>query len=293
VGNVSEGRDMDKLRVLAQAAGPSLLDVHADADHHRSVFTLAGPGSHDAVEGARALAVAVAHYVTLVGHAGEHPRFGSLDVVPFVALGGTNVEREQAAEEARSFARWWSDAYGVPTFLYDDADERKRDLPHARTHGFRSRKPDFGPPEPHPILGATAVGARRPLVAVNCILVARDVVIARQIARAMREQTGGMEGVRALGFFLPEISRAQVSMNLVNLDRTGIQDACLHVRELAQKARTDVAAVELVGLLPRRELDRCSDEFLQWSRIDADATIEARIGLGPRWWPGDPPPKAL
>jgi len=84
-----------------------------------------------------------------------------------------------------------------------------------------------------------------------------------------------------------------VSMNLFDLDHTGVQDACLHVRNLARRYGTDVAAVELVGLVPRRELDRCSDEFLQWSRIDADVTIEARIGKGPRWWPGDPEPSPL
>jgi glutamate formiminotransferase len=78
-------------------------------------------------------------------------------------------------------------------------------------------------------------------------------------------------------------------MNLTEIDRTGVQDACLHVRDLAQKLGTDAASVELVGLVPRRELDRCSDDFLCWSRIDASSTIEARVGHGPRWWPGDPP----
>ena len=294
VANVSEGRDMEKLRALALACGDALIDVHADADHNRSVFTLAGPGALEAVEGVKGLAVAVAHWITIVGHTGEHPSFGALDVVPFVALGGTNAERAQAAHEARTFASWWSQAYAVPTFLYDDADRENRDLPHVRTHAFKSRKPDFGPEEPHPILGATAVGARRPLIAVNCVLVSRDVADARRIARMIREASpGGLRGVRALGFYLPDVRRAQVSMNLVDIDRTGIQDACLHARQLAKKAGTDIASVELVGLIPRRELDRCSDDFLQWSRIDATSTIEARIGHGPRWWPGDPDPEPI
>ena len=94
---------MEKLRALAEACGPSLVDVHADADHHRSVFTLAGPGARDACDGARALAAAVAEHLTIVDHSGEHPRFGALDVVPFVALGGTNAERASAAEAARAF----------------------------------------------------------------------------------------------------------------------------------------------------------------------------------------------
>jgi glutamate formiminotransferase len=293
VANVSEGRDMDVLREIAEACGPSLVDVHADGDHHRSVFTLAGPGQRDACEGARALAAAVAGRLTITEHEGEHPRFGALDVVPFVALGGTNIENTQAAQEARAFGAWWSDNYDVPVFLYDEADPERRDLPHARSHGFKSRPPSFGPSAPHPTLGATAVGARRVLVAINCALVTRDVAIARRIARGLRQRDGGLPGVRALGFFLREVRRAQVSMNLTDLDRTGMQDACLTVRAMAQRLGTDVASVELVGLVPRRELDRCSDDFLTWSRIDATSTIEARVGHGPRWWPGDPLPDPL
>jgi glutamate formiminotransferase len=240
----------------------------------------------------RALATAVPEHLSMVGHEGEHPRFGVLDVVPFVALGGTKAEREIAAEEARAFGRWWAESHQVPVFLYDDADPDGRDLPHARTHGFKTRAPDYGPGAPHPRLGATAVGARRPLVAINCVLVTRDVVVARQIARRMRERDGGLRGVRALGFFLPDARRAQVSMNLTEIDRTGVQDACLHVRELARSLGTDVASVELVGLLPRAELGRCSDDFLQWSGIDATSSIEARIGHGPRQLPGDAPAPA-
>ena len=291
VANVSEGRDMDRLGVIARACGPSLVDVHADRDHHRSVFTLAGPGSRDAVGAARLLAAAVAEQCSIVAHEGEHPRFGALDVVPFVALGGTRVEREQAGQHAREFARWWAEEFAVPVFLYDDADPEHRHLPSARASGFRHRAPDFGPGEPHPRLGATAVGARRPLVAVNCVLVSRDVSVARRIAREMRESSGGLPAVRALGFFLADGGRAQVSMNLVDLERTGVQDACLHVRERAIAHGTDVAGVELVGLIPGWDLDRCTDDFLQWSRLDAESTIEVRVGKEPRWWPGDPLPE--
>ncbi len=291
--NVSEGRDMKRLLTIARACGPSLIDVHSDPDHHRSVFTLAGPGSRDAVAGARALAAAVAEQCSITEHEGEHPRFGALDVVPFVALGGTKAERAQAAEEARAFGEWWAREFAVPVFLYDDADPEGRDLPNARSTSFRSRSPDFGPDEPHKRLGATAVGARRPLVACNCVLISRDISVARLIARDMRESSGGLRGVRALGFYLADVNRAQVSMNLVELERTGVQDACLHVRDLARRHGTDVASVELVGLIPGRDLDRCTDDFLQWSRLDAESTIEVRVGNGPRWWPGDPLPQPL
>lgn len=277
VPNVSEGRDERTLGALDAACGQSLLDRHADVDHHRSVFTLAGPGTRDAEIAVRQLARAVARHVDVREHAGEHPRIGALDVVPFVALGPTNAEHELAVDAAHSFARWWSAAYEVPCFMYDDAHPDHRDLPEVRRVAFRIHRPDYGPDAPHPTLGATAVAARKPLVAINCLLLAHDVEIARRIARAVRESSGGLRGVRALGFHLAAEDRAQVSLNLVDLDRTGLQDAVLHVRELARDAHTDVIRVELVGLVPRRELDRCSEEFLQWSRLDGTQTIEAKI----------------
>jgi glutamate formiminotransferase / 5-formyltetrahydrofolate cyclo-ligase len=287
VVNVSEGRDIEALRRVADACGESLVDVHTDADHNRSVFTLAGPGPHDAAGAVRDLAGAVAANISIIEHEGVHPRIGALDVVPFVALGGTKAEAAQAGTRAREFGQWWAETFAVPVFFYDDADPGGRDLPHIRRHGFKNRKPDFGPDAPHPVLGATAVGARKPLVAINVLLVTRDVAVARRIAREIREQDGGLPGVRALGLMLESQGRPQVSMNLVDLDRTGIEDACLDVRELARRERTDVASVEVVGLVPRRDLDRCSDEFLTWANIDGTASIEARIGRGPRQLPGD------
>jgi glutamate formiminotransferase len=278
--NVSEGRDPEVLTALVAACGASLLDWHADVDHHRSVFTLAGPGPRDAEVASRMLARAVARHVDLTRHRGEHPRLGALDVVPFVALGSTTAERAQAVEAAHSFARWWSSAHQVPCFMYDDADPDARDLPTIRRTAFKLARPDYGPSLTHHTLGATAVGARRPLIAVNCVLMSDDSTIANQIVRRTRESTGGLPGVRALAFHLDEDARMQVSMNLVDLDRTGLEEAVLHVRELARRAHTDVASVELVGLAPRRELDRCSADFLRWAQIPTDAAIEARIALG-------------
>jgi glutamate formiminotransferase len=285
VANVSEGRDFAGLRTLAGSCGDSLVDVHADPDHHRSVFTLAGPGAHAATAAARDLAGAVAANVSIDGHDGVHPFLGALDVVPFVALGGTLAERNLAAEAAREFGQWWAETSGVPVFLYDDADAKGHDLPSTRRHAFGSRPPDFGPAQPHPTLGATAVGARKPLVAINLLLATDDVAVARRIARGVREQDGGLPGVRALGLMLASVGHPQVSMNLVDLDRTGIEEACLEVRERCRRERTDVESVELVGLVPGRDLDRCSDEFLRWAGLDASAAIEVRIGHGPRWMP--------
>ncbi len=280
VVNVSEGRDPDVLQALVDSCGASLLDWHSDADHHRSVFTLAGPGARDAEAASRVLARIAAKRIDLTQHRGEHPRLGVIDVVPFVALGTTAAEREHAVEAAHSFARWWSQAYSVPCFLYDDADPEGRDLPSVRRTAFKSRRPDYGPSLVHHTLGATAVGARKPLIAVNCMLLTSDAPIANQIVRRTRESSGGLPGVRALSFYLAEQQRMQVSLNLVDLDRTGLEEALLHVRDLARGLRTDIASVELVGLAPRRELDRCSADFLRWARIPTEAAIEARVALG-------------
>jgi glutamate formiminotransferase / 5-formyltetrahydrofolate cyclo-ligase len=275
VPNVSEGRDALVLDALAAACGASLLDVHTDPDHHRSVFTLAGPGARDAEQAVTRFACAVAERIDLSAHAGVHPRFGTLDVVPFVALDGTTPA--EAVDAARAFAAWVADELELPVFLYGDADSRHRSLPDIRRDAFTRRKPDLGPAEPHPQLGATAVGARPVLVAVNCWLDRDDVVLARQIARSVRERDGGLPGVRALGFRLGSEARSQVSMNLVDLAATGLQQACETVRSLAHEQQTDVARVELVGLMPAAELARCDHAFLAWSGVSSAQTIEARL----------------
>jgi glutamate formiminotransferase len=275
VPNVSEGRDTRVLETLTSACGASLLDVHRDPDHHRSVFTLAGPGVRDAVDATRELARAVARTVDVSGHRGVHPRLGALDVVPFVALDTT--EPAAAITAAREFAAWIADELGVPVFLYGDADPDGRTLPEARRDAFRIRPPDRGPGQPHPRLGACAVGARPVLVAVNCELASNDLDLARGIASQVRERDAGLPGVRALGLALASVDRVQVSMNLVALERTGCEEACTAVRRLAEHAGTTVVRVELVGLLPATELARCSPAFLAWSRLGPDLTIEARV----------------
>jgi glutamate formiminotransferase len=272
VPNVSEGRDDARLDTLSAACGPALLDRHVDRDHHRAVFTLAGADVEDA---ARALAQAVASQVDLRTHAGVHPRLGALDVVPFIALGDEPPARAVAA--AREFAAWIADAFDVPVFLYDAADPEARTLPDARRDAFLRRAPDAGPAAPHPALGAVAVGARPPLVAVNCELAVDDVTLARRIATAVRERDGGLPGVRALGLHLERAGRAQVSMNLVALERTGVEPACTAVRDRARAAGNEVARVELVGLLPAAELARCDPGFLAWAGLGPDQTIEARL----------------
>jgi glutamate formiminotransferase len=272
VPNVSEGRDVAVLDALSEACGPALLDRHVDVDHHRSVFTLAGDETVDAV---RSLALAVAARVDVRRHRGVHPRLGALDVVPFIALAG--AAPEDAVDAAREFAAWAVEALSVPVFFYDRADPERRSLPDVRRAAFSARTPDLGPAQPHPALGAVAVGARDPLVAVNCELGRDDLALARAIASRVRERDGGLPGVRALGLRLDSVARVQVSMNLVALERTGLQDAWRAVDALAREAGSNVTRVELVGLLPAAELARCDPDFRAWSGIGPDHTVEGRL----------------
>jgi len=263
---------------LVAAAGPSLLDTHVDRDHQRTVLTLAGPAALDATTAVREVARLVANMQSFGDYAGVHPCLGVIDVVPFVALPGTDPSA--AANAARDFGQWVAEELGVPVFLYGDADTEARSLPATRRDAFAARPPDHGPPVPHPTLGATAVGARPPLVAVNCSLGAEPDAASR-VARAVRERDGGLAGVRALGLWLASAGQAQVSMNVTALERTGVEPACEAVRAAAHREGTEVTGVELVGLVPQREYDRWSEEFRRWSGIGPDRTIEARLASRP------------
>lgn len=290
VVNISEGRRVEVVDEVAAACAPVLLDVHSDPDHNRSVLTLAG-SAEDVIEAAFSLARAAIEQIDVSTHAGVHPRLGAVDVVPFVPMDpaagarlGTPV-MGRTGEVARAWGKRAADELALPVFLYGAADARGRSLPDLRRDAFRGRDPDFGPAEPHPTAGAVAVGARPFLVAINCVLAAgtgleEDLAMARAVARVVRERDGGLPGVRALGFALQSKGRAQVSMNLTDLAATGVEAACEAVRRAVVERGGEVTAVELVGLLPADELERCSGEFVAWSGLSSERTIEARIRAG-------------
>ncbi len=275
VVNVSEGRDRRRIEAIGAAAGRALVDVHSDPDHHRSVFTIAAPESAITEAAVRRLVDVALEDLDLRDHAGVHPRLGVVDVVPFVALPPTPADVAVAA--AHAFGAWLARVHHVPVFFYADAAPDTRALPTVRRDAFSDAlAPDLGPPAPDPHLGATAVGARPPLVAVNVELATDDLAIARRVARETRERDGGLLGVRALGLPLESRGTVQVSMNLVDLDATGVERACTEVRDRARVWEVGVTRIELVGLLPAAELARCSAAFRAWSGLDERVTIEAR-----------------
>ncbi len=276
VVNVAEGRDAAVLSRLATACGDALLDLHADADHHRSVFTLAGPGPRDAAWAAAGLTRAATADLDLAGHEGVHPRLGVVDVVPFVAL---DEPDEVAVDAAREFAARVAAELAIPVFFYGAADPDGRDLPSVRRDAFRRRPPDVGPSQPSPRWGATAVGARPPLVAVNCWLDRDDLDLACSVAAAVRERDGGLPGVRALGFRLASTGQVQVSMNVTDLAATTVGAACEAVAGAVGAAGAAVARVEWVGLVPGEAIDRCSPAFRAWSGLDRSRSIENRLAV--------------
>jgi glutamate formiminotransferase len=272
VVNVSEGRDSDLVAAIAAAGGDYLLDVHSDADHNRSVLTLAGPGPglEDAV---RDVARVTVTRIDLRHHRGVHPRLGALDVVPFVPLGaggspaGPGADLTPAIEARNRFASWAGGELGLPCFLYGP----ERTLPEVRRGAFDPLPPDTGPLEPHPGAGACAVGARPVLVAYNLWLTTPDVTVARTLAQSVRGPA-----VRALG--LAVAGATQVSCNLVDPFVVGPAQVYDEVRRLAEKAGTAVDRAELVGLVPAAVVD--SIPTGRWRALDLgpDRTIESRLG---------------
>jgi glutamate formiminotransferase len=254
--NISEGRSDALLSALARSAGGSLLDLHHDPHHHRSVFTLAGPEVEPA---ARALTTEAVARLDLRDHDGVHPRFGVVDVVPFVPLDGAAIGDALAARDA--FARWAGTELGLPCFLYGP----ERPLPDLRRGAFTSIAADTGPATPHPSAGACAVGARPVLVAYNLWLVDRNLDRAKTIAASLRTPE-----VRALG--LETGDAVQVSCNLIEPDVVGPAEVYDRVA-----AQATVARAELVGLVPASVLSRIPRS--RWVELDLadDRTIENRI----------------
>jgi glutamate formiminotransferase len=263
VPNVSEGRDAARLARLADAvravAGARLAGVHADPDHHRSVFTVLGP---PAAVGAAALALAgaVVAEVDMRAHHGIHPRLGALDVLPFVPLAG--VTMAEAVALAHATGRALAERHALPVYFYAEAARRpeRRSLPALRRgeyEGLAARLatadggPDEGPARFDPRSGAVLVGARDVLVAYNVWLASDDLEAARAIARAVRASTGGLPAVQALGLPLPSRRRVQVSMNLLDHLITPIPTVFDAVREEAARRGISVERAELVGLAPR------------------------------------------
>jgi glutamate formiminotransferase / 5-formyltetrahydrofolate cyclo-ligase len=259
VPNVSEGADAELIDAIGRSFSPAtLLDLHTDPDHGRSVYTLAGRQGELAnalLSGARA---AVAR-TDLRRHRGAHPHVGAIDVAPVVHI--DPATRGAAAAEALTAAALIADELELPVFLYgalatSEAHRERADIRRGGPKRLKERMaeqelvPDYGPPKAHPTAGALLVTARPPLLAFNIDLGTDDVELAKRIAARLRESNGGPAGVRAIGLYLPARKRAQVSFNVH--DHTAVPLRVL-IEEVAKDA--PIAEAELVGLAPKAAFD--------------------------------------
>ncbi len=256
VVNVSEGNRREVIERLAKGAGASLIDLHSDRLHNRTVLTLAGPLVKDSV---RIIAERAVAEIDIGSHGGAHPRMGAIDVVPFVPLAAASDGDALRARD--DFATWAGSHLGVPCFRYGP----ELSLPEVRRRAFAGLSPDTGPDRPHPTAGACAVGARPPLVAYNLWLEGGDRRAAAGIASALRGPD-----VRALALDLG--GSVQLSFNLVAPNRLGPADVYDAV-----SARAQVARAELVGLVPQEVLARIPESRWASLGLDPSATIEARL----------------
>jgi glutamate formiminotransferase/formiminotetrahydrofolate cyclodeaminase len=290
VPNFSEGRDAAKVAALAEAAlsagGVVLLDQEMDADHNRSVLTLAGP-PEAVLEGAIRAVGKARELIDLNQHTGVHPRIGAADVVPFVPVEGVTLEdcarlAERAGEEI------WK-RFQVPVYFYEAAARRPErvNLENLRRGGFEGlreeavknpeRAPDVGGPGLHPTAGATVVGAREFLIAYNINLGTPDVEIAKRIARTIRFSSGGFRYVKAMGVPLSSRNLAQVSMNLTDFEQTPLHRVFEAVRREAERYGVAVVGSEIVGLIPKKALEMAAEFFLQCENFRADLVLENRL----------------
>lgn len=276
--NVSEGRDPAVLGDLADAAGPVLLDLHADPFHHRAVITLGGPPD-EVRDAARAVAARAIELIDLSSHHGVHPRLGAVDVVPFVALHAAagplrDGDPAPAVAARADVARWLGLTLGVPCFLYGwpapGTADRLPTLPEIRRRAFDSLAPDLGPARSHPQAGASAVGARPALVAYNLFVAGGDLGLARAAAAAVRGP-----GVRALGFDVG--GRPQISANLTEPFRVGPADFYEAVAARLEAAGAGVAGAELVGLVPGAVLEAVPAHRRPELGLAGDPSVEARL----------------
>jgi len=296
VPNVSEGRDAAVVTAIgdAFADGVALLDVHSDADHNRSVFTLAGEDTA-LVEALAAGVAAAAARIDLRTHEGVHPRVGAADVVPLVPL--RHGDMELAKEAALALAARVGAELGLPVFLYGEVGGGRRPAFFRRGGLAELRRrvesgelsPDAGPSELDPRSGAVLVGARKLLVAYNLELTTDDVAVARGIAAAVRESGGGMPGLQAIGLLLASTGRAQVSMNVLDVERAPLREVVERVGREAAERGVEIARGELVGLVPESVLDDAAAAGVELPGIDPSKALEPAVGTRLGWWPGRSP----
>jgi glutamate formiminotransferase/formiminotetrahydrofolate cyclodeaminase len=290
VPNFSEGRDPAKLDAIVSAmsavSGVYVLDREMDADHNRSVITLAGEPDAVAEAALRGIGKAM-QLIDLTKHTGAHPRVGATDVVPFIPIEGVTIE-DCVALAHRTGHEIWA-RYRIPVFFYEAAARRpdRVNLENVRRGQFEGlrqemkhnhdRQPDVGEPKLHPTAGVTVVGARKFLIAYNINLNTSDVAIANKIAKAIRFSSGGLRYVKSMGVELKARNLAQVSINLTDFEQTPMHRVYGMVKREAERYGAAPVGSEIVGLIPKKAIEMAADFFLQLENFSPAQVFENKL----------------
>ncbi len=285
IPNFSEGKRQDVIEAIADTIrsvdGVRLLDYSSDINHNRSVFTFIG--NPEAVAEAAFLSCKkAAELIDMTKHKGEHPRMGATDVIPFVPVKDTTVE--ECIELSKKLGERIANELSIPVFLYEDSATKpeRKNLANIRKGQFEGMTekvkdpqwaPDFGKPKIHPTAGVVAVGTRMPLIAYNINLDTSDIKIADKIAKLIRERSGGLRNVRAIGVMLEDRNLAQVSINMVNYEKTALYRAFEMVKMEARRYGVNIVGSEIVGLTPMKALIDVAEYYLQLENFDSNKQI--------------------
>ncbi|MEG0308373.1 MAG: glutamate formimidoyltransferase [Clostridium sp.] len=289
IPNFSEGRDKDKIEAIVNVfrgvSGVKLLDYSSDEDHNRTVVTVVG--EPEALENAIInMAEKVYENIDMSVHQGGHPRMGALDVVPFVPIDG--VSMDECVEIASRVGKAIGERFNIPVYLYEKAAsaphrENLATVRKGQYEGFFEKikeanwSPDFGPSEVNVKGGCVAISARQPLVAFNVNLGTDDVKIADTIAKTVRHLGGGLRFVKAMGVKLEDRNIAQVSMNLVNYEKTAVYRAFEMIKMEAKRYGVPVIGSEVIGLVPMAALINSAEYYLQIENFSMDQILERRV----------------
>jgi len=289
VPNFSEGRDTDKIEKIVtsfrEKEGVRLLDYQRDHDHNRLVVTIVGEPR--ALKPALLEAIGTAiELIDMRKHQGQHPRMGAIDVVPFIPI--RKITMEEAVDISKQVAREASEKYELPVFLYEESatQPNRKNLASIRKGQFEGMAekirapewaPDFGSSKIHPTAGATAVGARMPLVAFNVNLDSDNLEIADQIAKRVRHTNGGLPYCKALGIALKERGIVQVSMNMTDYTKTALYRSFELIKTEAERHGVNVVGSEIVGLVPMGALIDTAVYYLGIEDFSIEQVLEYRI----------------
>jgi len=274
------------ISAIQSVPGLWVMDLEMDPDHHRSVVTFVGEKDRIAEGALRAIGKA-AELIDLTRHSGAHPRIGATDVVPFIPV--KQVTLEECADIARQVGEEAARRFLIPIYLYEAAASRPdrvqlENIRRGQFEGLRdaieklpARAPDFGAAKIHPTAGATAVGARKFLIAFNINLNTPDLAIAKRIAQSIRHSSGGFRYVKAMGVDLKTRKQAQVSMNLTDFEQTPLHLVFEAVKREAQRSGTSIAGSEIVGLIPRKALEMAADFYLEMENFKPELIFENRL----------------